>query len=82
MISMLAFAVLGVGYDLSPDSRNYALLSDPEPVVLKPQVAVQPIISAVQTIGIQYYYTPQRVIRFGNGGPKMFLGSCSSGSCR
>ncbi len=83
MISMLAFAVLGVSYDLSPVLHNYALL-DGDVVLsvpaVKPQVVVRPALPVVQQPAVQYYYTPQRVIRFGSS--KMFSGSCASGSCR
>lgn len=84
MISMLAFAMLGIGYDLLPSANNYALISDAP--VLKPQIVVpvvaQPVVPVVAQPVYQYYYTPQRVIRFGNGSQKMFFGSCASGSCR
>ena len=82
MISMLAFALLGVSYDLSPVLHDYALLGDSVVIntpVLKPQAVALPALPVIQQPAVQYYYT-QRVIRF--GGSKMFSGSCASGSCR
>jgi hypothetical protein len=84
MISLLAFAMLGVGYDLSPNMNDYALIVDAP--IMKPQAVVPvinlPVAQPVAQPVYQYYYTPQRVIRFGNGSQKMFFGSCASGSCR